>query len=37
MRGTFRTVKVGTKYGYSLNGASSEEGYYFISSIGTIS
>jgi hypothetical protein len=25
MRGTFKMVRVGTKYGYSLNGASFEE------------
>jgi hypothetical protein len=37
MRGTFRMVRVGTKYGYSFNGTSSTKNNYLKSSIRTIS
>jgi hypothetical protein len=29
MKGTFKTIRVGTKYGYSLNGTSSKEEWLF--------
>jgi hypothetical protein len=29
MRGTFKTVRAGTKYGYSFNGTSSKEEQLF--------
>jgi hypothetical protein len=37
MRGTSRTVRVRTKYGYSFNGTSRKEENYLKSPIGTIS